>query len=67
MRETALILTPDFKVPRSEKEPPQALPFAELAATTNFSFLRGGSHAEEMVFKAKELGLAGIGIAEQAK
>ncbi len=38
--------------------------FAELAATTNFSFLRGASHPEEMVARAAELGLAGIGIAD---
>ena len=39
--------------------------FAELAATTNFSFLRGASHPEEMVARAAELGLAEIGIADR--
>jgi error-prone DNA polymerase len=39
--------------------------FAELATTTNFSFLRGASHPEEMVARAAELGLAGIGIADR--
>ncbi|HTZ68627.1 MAG TPA: error-prone DNA polymerase, partial [Roseiarcus sp.] len=39
--------------------------FAELAGTTNFSFLRGASHPEEMVKRAAELGLAGIGIADR--
>ena len=39
--------------------------FAELAAMTNFSFLRGASHPEEMVARAAELGLAGIGIADR--
>src|SRR5215470_8790388 len=39
--------------------------YAELAATTNFSFLRGASHPEEMVSQAKELGLAGLGIADR--
>ncbi len=39
--------------------------FAELAAATNFSFLRGASHPEEMVARAAELGLAGIGIADR--
>jgi error-prone DNA polymerase len=39
--------------------------FAELAAMTNFSFLRGASHPEEMVKRAAELGLAGIGIADR--
>ncbi len=39
--------------------------FAELAATTNFSFLRGASHPEEMVARAAELGLAGLGVADR--
>jgi error-prone DNA polymerase len=38
--------------------------FAELAAMTNFSFLRGASHPEETVARAAELGFAGIGIAD---
>ena len=39
--------------------------FAELAVTTNFSFLRGASHPEELVAQAHALGLAGIGIADR--
>jgi error-prone DNA polymerase len=39
--------------------------FAELAAATNFSFLRGASHAPEIVLQAKALGLAAIGIADR--
>jgi error-prone DNA polymerase len=39
--------------------------YAELAVTTNFSFLRGASKAEELVVRAKELGLIGIGIADR--
>jgi error-prone DNA polymerase len=39
--------------------------FAELCVTTNFSFLRGGSHPEEMAEQAKAIGLAGIGIADR--
>src|SRR5215510_8718902 len=39
--------------------------FAELCVTTNFSFLRSGSHPEEMVEQAATLGLAGIGIADR--
>ena len=38
--------------------------YAELAVTTNFSFLRGASHAQELVQRAAELGLAGLGIAD---
>jgi error-prone DNA polymerase len=39
--------------------------YAELATTTNFSFLRGASHPEEMVARAAALGLSGIGIADR--
>jgi len=39
--------------------------FAELAVTTNFSFLRSGSHPEELVTQAKALGLSGIGVADR--
>jgi error-prone DNA polymerase len=39
--------------------------FAELAITTNFSFLRGGSHPEELVMRAAALGLAGIAVTDR--
>src|SRR5829696_750758 len=39
--------------------------YAELAVTSNFSFLRGASHPEEMVQQAKILGLTAIGIADR--
>jgi error-prone DNA polymerase len=39
--------------------------YAELAVTTNFSFLRGASKAKELVLRAKELGLVGLGIADR--
>jgi error-prone DNA polymerase len=39
--------------------------YAELAVTTNFSFLRGASHPREMVAAADELGLAAVGIADR--
>jgi error-prone DNA polymerase len=39
--------------------------FAELATTTNFSFLRGASHPEELVAEAARLGLAGLGVADR--
>ncbi|MEL6781295.1 MAG: PHP domain-containing protein, partial [Pseudomonadota bacterium] len=39
--------------------------YAELAVTTNFSFLRGASHAEELVVQAKNLGLSAIGVADR--
>jgi error-prone DNA polymerase len=39
--------------------------YAELAVTTNFSFLRGAAHPEEMVETAEELKLFAIGIADR--
>jgi error-prone DNA polymerase len=39
-------------------------PYAEIGVTTNFSFLRGGSHPQEYVHQAGELRLPVIGIAD---
>jgi error-prone DNA polymerase len=39
-------------------------PYAEIGITTNFSFLRGGSHPQEYVHQAGELRLPVIGIAD---
>jgi error-prone DNA polymerase len=39
--------------------------YAELAVTTNFSFLRGASHPQDMVERADVLGLTAIGIADR--
>ena len=39
--------------------------YAELATTTNFSFLRGASHPEEMAATALALGHCGIGVADR--
>ncbi|HEX4269812.1 MAG TPA: error-prone DNA polymerase [Rhizomicrobium sp.] len=39
--------------------------YAELAVTTNFSFLRGASHPPEFVEQAAKLGYAAIGIADR--
>ena len=41
------------------------LRYAELQVTTNFSFLRGGSHPGELVAQAKHLGLAAIAITDR--
>lgn len=38
--------------------------FVELLARSNFSFLQGASHPEEMVLKAKELGYQGLAICD---
>ena len=39
--------------------------YAELEITTNFSFLRGGSHPEELVATAKALGLEAIAVTDR--
>jgi len=39
--------------------------YAELQVTTNFSFLRGGSHPHELVAEAKALGLAALAITDR--
>jgi error-prone DNA polymerase len=38
--------------------------YAEIGITTNFSFLRGGSHPQDYVHQASELRLPAIGIAD---
>ncbi|MFY8142959.1 MAG: PHP domain-containing protein, partial [Caulobacter sp.] len=43
----------------------RARAYAELQATTNFSFLRGASHAEELALTAEALGLTAIGIVDR--
>ncbi len=39
--------------------------YAELQAISNFSFLEGGSHPDELVAQAKALGLVALGIADR--
>jgi error-prone DNA polymerase len=39
--------------------------YAELCVTSNFSFLRGASHPEELVLRAAEIGLRAIAITDR--
>ena len=39
--------------------------YAELCVTSNFTFLTGASHPEELVLRAAELGLSGIAITDR--
>ncbi len=41
-------------------------PYAELRCKTNFSFLRGASHPEELVERAAALGLAALAVTDLA-
>ncbi len=44
---------------------PDNIAYAELAVTTNFSFLHGASHPQEFVVQAAAYGLTAIGIADR--
>ena len=39
--------------------------YVEFAVTSNFSFLRGASHPEELMAQATHAGLAGLGLADR--
>jgi error-prone DNA polymerase len=39
--------------------------YVEFAVTSNFSFLRGASHPEELMMQADHLGLGGLGLADR--
>jgi error-prone DNA polymerase len=39
--------------------------YAELQVTTNYSFLRGASHPEELFAQAQQLGLSALGVADR--
>ncbi len=45
--------------------PGSAHRYAELQVATNFSFLRGASHGEELVAQAKALGLSAIAVTDR--
>src|ERR1039457_1522081 len=46
--------------------PPSRLPpYAELHCLSNFSFLRGASHAEELVERASALGYSALAITDE--
>jgi error-prone DNA polymerase len=43
---------------------PSSLAYAELHCKTNFSFLEGASHADELVARAQELGYAALAVTD---
>ena len=43
----------------------QAMSYAELHCISNFTFLRGASHPEELVARAKTLGYAALAITDE--
>ncbi len=61
---------PNFKM-RQEPPPPTAIgpeasasPYAEMETVSNYSFLRGASHPDELVYRAAELGYRAIAITD---
>jgi hypothetical protein len=59
------IVLSDFRPTFKEEADKPALRYAELAVTTNFSFLRGASPPKAFVKQAASLGYAAIGIADR--
>jgi error-prone DNA polymerase len=51
-----------FMIPSSRKPGPA---YAELQTATNFSFLRGASHGEELMQAARDKGLHAIGVTDR--
>ncbi len=59
--------------PPSSKRPPigaapcgtAAVRYAELHCKTNFSFLEGASHPDELVLRAAELGYAALAVTDR--
>lgn len=43
----------------------QRIPYAELHCLSNFSFLRGASHPEELIYRAAELGYEALAITDE--
>src|SRR5512138_2276262 len=53
-------------VPAPPRTPPgQPAPYAELHCRTNFSFLEGASHPDELVARAAELGYAALAVTDR--
>jgi error-prone DNA polymerase len=51
--------------PTVKRVVPARLAYAELDVTSNFSFLRGGSHPDELVNRAAELGYRAIAVTDR--
>ena len=59
------VSNPKLRVPSPPVEAAGSdLPYAELEVASNFSFLRGASHPDELVYRAAELGYRAIAITD---
>jgi error-prone DNA polymerase len=50
---------------RNPQLPPLSTPYAELHCKTNFSFLRGAAHPEELVDRAADLGYRALAVTDR--
>src|SRR6185295_5022723 len=57
-------LRPPPEPPEEERFSPSPVEYAELDVTTNFSFLHGASHADELVLQAARLGYRAIAVTD---
>ena len=61
--------TPSFKIREPPAPPvgvtPCDVPYAELDVTSNFSFLRGASHPDELVYTAATLGYRALALTDR--
>src|SRR5262245_41167839 len=51
--------------PPAQRCHPADIPYAELHCKTNFSFLEGASHPDELVYRAAELGYQALAITDR--
>lgn len=56
---------PCVKIPASNHAPITAPEYAELHCLSNFTFLRGASHAEELITQADKLGYHALAITDE--
>src|SRR5262245_43442864 len=56
---------PGICMENSRESPGDAMRYAELHCKTNFSFLEGASHADELVARAKELEYAALAVTDR--
>src|SRR5438105_9222776 len=63
---------PEYPNPKLREAPPPIITsvtpspyaYAELDVKTNFSFLRGASHPDELVYRAAELGYRAVAVTD---
>lgn len=56
---------PSVESVRTDRSQRNAVPYAELRCKTNYSFLEGASHADELVRRAKQLNYRALGISDR--